>query len=75
MAGINPSIVPLVYVRELVILQAAVDAAKSIEAGFRIIQRNGTRSNFAAQQPAENGIEVLVITIDPNYYPNWWHSK
>jgi len=41
MAGINPSIVPLVYVRELVILQAAVDAAKSIEAGFRIIQRNG----------------------------------
>ena len=36
MTGINPNIVPLVYVKGLVILQVAVDAAKSIEAGFRI---------------------------------------
>jgi len=37
MAGINPSIILLVYVRRLVTLQAAVDVAKSIGAGFRII--------------------------------------
>jgi len=37
MAGINSSIILLVYVRGPVILQAAVDVAKSIGAGFRII--------------------------------------
>ena len=37
MVGINPSIAPLVYVRGPVTLQAVVDIAKSIEAGFRII--------------------------------------
>jgi len=37
MVGINPSIAPLVYVRGPVTLQAVVDIAKSIKAGFRII--------------------------------------
>jgi len=47
MAGINFSIALLVYARGSVTLQAAVDATKSIEAGFKITQRNGARSNFA----------------------------
>ncbi len=47
MAGINLSIALLVYAKEPVTLQAAVDVTKSIEVGFRITQRNGVRSNFA----------------------------
>ena len=64
MAEINLSIAPLVYVRGLVTLQAAVDAAKSIEAGFRIIQRNGIRFNFTTQQPVENGMKVLAVILE-----------
>ena len=45
-------------------LQVAIDAAKSIEAEFRITQRNGARFNFAVQQLAENGMEVLAITLE-----------
>jgi len=64
MTGINPSIILLVYARGPVTLQAAVDVAKSIEAGFRIIQRNGARSNFVIQQLAENRIKVLAATLE-----------
>ncbi len=64
MTEINPSIAPLVYVRELATLQAAVDIAKSIEAGFRITQRNGARFNFVMQQLAENGMEILAVTLE-----------
>ena len=48
----------------LVTLQAVVDAAKSIEAGFRITQRNEARFNFTMQQPAENGMKVLAATLE-----------
>ena len=64
MVGINPNIILLVYVRTLAILQNAVDAAKSIEAGYRITQRNGTRSNFVMQQLTESEIEVLAVTLE-----------
>ncbi len=64
MVRINPSIAPLVYTRGPVTLQAAVNAAKSIEAGFRITQRNGVRSNFTIQQPVENRMEVLAATLE-----------
>jgi len=37
MAGINPTIVSLVYAKVSRTLQVIIDAAKSIEVGFRII--------------------------------------
>ncbi len=46
MIGINPNITLLVYTRVPATLQVTVDAAKSIEAGIRITQRNEIRSNF-----------------------------
>ncbi len=67
MTRINLSIALLVYTRGPVMLQAIVDAAKSIKAGFRITQRNGARSNFTIQQPAENGVEVLVATLEKSF--------
>src|SRR6266542_2460841 len=62
-ARINLSIALLVYARGLVTLQAAVDITKSIEAGFKITQKNGARFNFISQQPAENRMEVMVAML------------
>ena len=63
MAGINPSIASLVYAKGPVTLQAVVDAAKSIKAGFRITQRNGIRFNFTMQQLTENRMKVLAAIL------------
>jgi len=64
MTGINPTIALLVYVKILETLQAVVDATKNIEVGYRIIQRNRAKSNFAMQQLIEGGMEVLATTLE-----------
>ncbi len=47
-------------------LNAAVETAKSIEAGYKITQRNvQQQSNHALQQlPQKDSMEVLIATIE-----------
>ncbi len=40
LSGLNPAIAPLVYASGLANLDVAVNTAKSIKAGYKIIQRN-----------------------------------
>ncbi len=50
LSGLNPTIAPIVYVSTPGNLNAAVKAAKSIEAGYKITQRNvQQQSNHALQ--------------------------
>ncbi len=63
----NPTIAPIVYASTPQDLNAAVDTAKSIEAGYKITQRNvQQQSNHALQQvaPQKDSLEALTATIE-----------
>src|SRR6266540_1650146 len=67
LSGLNPTIASIVYASTPRDLNAAVDAAKSIEAGYKITQRNvQQQSNYALQQlaPQKDSMEVLTATIE-----------
>src|SRR6266542_6541358 len=67
LSGLNLTIAPIVYASTPENLNAAVEAAKSIEAGYKIIQRNiQQQSNHALQQVAsqKDSMEVLTATIE-----------
>src|SRR6266542_2097318 len=67
LSGLNPTITSIVYASTPGNLNAAVNAAKSIEAGYKITQRNvQQQSNHALQQvaPQKDSIEVLTATIE-----------
>ena len=67
LSGLNPTIALIVYASTPGNLNAAVDAAKSIEAGYKITQRNvQQQSNHALQQlaPQKDSMEVLTATIE-----------
>jgi len=82
LSGLNPTIAPIVYASTPGNLNAAVDAAKSIEAGYKITQRNvQQQSNHALQQLAsqKDSMEVLTATIEKllrqkeeEKYPTTW---
>ncbi len=67
LSELNPTIALIVYASTPRNLNAAVDAAKSIEAGYKITQRNvQQQSNHALQQlaPQKDSMEVLTATIE-----------
>src|SRR6266498_1344448 len=67
LSGLNPTITLIVYASTLRNLNAAVEAAKSIEAGHKITQKNvQQQSNHALQQvaPQKDSMEVLMATIE-----------
>ena len=58
---------PIVYASRSGNLTAAVETAKSIEAGYKITQKNvQQQSNHILQQvaPAKDSMEVLTATIE-----------
>src|SRR6266511_6179818 len=86
LSGLNPTIVLIVYASTPENLNAAVEAAKSIEAGYKITQRNvQQQSNHALQQViplAQDSIEVLTATIEKllrqkeeEKYPTTWPGR
>ena len=67
LSRLNPTVTPIVYASSSGNLNAAVETAKSIEAGYKITQRNvQQQSNLALQQvaPQKDSIEVLTATIE-----------
>src|SRR6266540_6673443 len=67
LSGLNPAIAPIVYASTPGNLNAAVETAKSIEAGYKITQRNvQQQSNHALQQvaPQKDSMEALTATIE-----------
>jgi len=67
LSGLNPTIVSMVYTNRSENLAAAVETAKSIEAGYKITQRNmQQQSNHTLQQitSARDSMEVLTATIE-----------
>src|SRR6266511_354981 len=67
LSGLNLTIALIVYVSGLENLVAAVETAKSIEAGYKITQKNvQQQSNHILQQvaPAKDSMEVLTATIE-----------
>src|SRR6266542_3574441 len=67
LSGLNPTIALIVYASTPENLNAAVEAAKSIEAGYKITQRNvQQQSSHALQQvaPQKDSMEVLTATIE-----------
>jgi len=68
LSGLNPTIALIVYVSGPGNLNTAVEMAKSIEAEYKIIQRNvQQQSNHALQQvalPARDNMEALTVTIE-----------
>src|SRR6266508_5991555 len=65
LSGLNPTIALIVYASGPENLNAAVEAAKSIEAGYKITQRNvQQQSNNALQQvaPQKDSMKVLTAT-------------
>jgi len=67
LSGLNPTIALIVYTSGSGNLNAAVETAKSIEAGYKITQRNvQQQSNYTLQQaaPAKDSMEVLTATIE-----------
>ncbi len=82
LSGLNPTIVSMVYTNRSENLAAAVETAKSIEAGYKITQRNmQQQSNHTLQQitSARDSMEVLTATIEKllcqreeEKYPTIW---
>ena len=67
LSGLNPTITLIVYASTPGNLNAAVEAAKSIKAGYKITQRKvQQQSNHALQQVAlqRDSIEALTATIE-----------
>src|SRR6266542_606739 len=67
LSRLNPTIALMVYASVLGNLNAAVETAKSIEAGYKITQRNvQQQSHFALQQveSRKDSMEVLTATIE-----------
>src|SRR6266540_949381 len=68
LSRLNLTIAPIVYASGPENLNAAVEMAKSIEAGYKITQRNvQQQSNHVLQQVApstKDSIEVLTMTIE-----------
>ena len=67
LSGLNPTIALIVYASTSGNLNAAVEAAKSIEAGYKITQRNvQQQSNLVLQQvaPKKDSMKVLTATIE-----------
>jgi|SRR6266542_3370697 len=67
LSRLNPAIALMVYASGLRNLDAAINTTKSIEAGYKITQKNvQQQSNHALQQVAlvKDSMEVLTATLE-----------
>src|SRR6266508_216799 len=70
LSELNPAIALIVYANSFRNLDVTINMAKSIEAGYKIIQRNvQQQSNHALQQlaPEKDSMKVLTATLKSCY--------